>query len=131
MENLKLTYAGQYDNGDKSLKFLYLDEDEKKYIFKRKLLSTQVIGNKLTCIREDEGTYTQFIEVSEKADKNFIDEHIARQNAVFTEWKIKRDLRKFPKSEYEKLTENLKRITADLTQQEKKILIMKMLLDIL
>ena len=131
MENLKLTYAGQYDNGDKSLKFLYLDEDEKKYIFKRKLLLTQVIGNKLTCIREDEGTYTQFREVSEKADKNFIDEHIARQNAVFTEWKIKRDLRKFPKSEYEKLTENLKQITADLTQQEKKILIMKMLLDIL
>ena len=131
METLKLTYAGQFDNGDKALKFLYLDENGKKYIFKGKLLSMQVIGNKLTCIREEENIYTKFIEIPEKADKNFIDEHIARQNAVFTEWKIKRDLRKFPKSEYEKLTENLKRITSDLTQQEKKILIMKILLEIL
>ena len=131
MEIIKLTYAGQYDNGDKSLKFLYFDENDKKYIFKRKLLPMQVIGNKLTCNKDDERTFTQFKEISEKADKKFIDEHIARQNAVFNEWKIKRDLRKFPKSEYEKLTENLKRITADLTQQEKKILIMKILLDIL
>ena len=95
METLKLTYAGQFDNGDKALKFLYIDENGKKYIFKGKLLSMQVIGNKLTCIREKENIYTKFIEIPEKADKNFIDEHIARQNAVFTEWKIKRDLENF------------------------------------
>lgn len=128
---LKLTYAGQYDNGDKSLKFLYIDEDGRKYIFKRKLLSMQVIGNKLTCIKEGESTYKNFSEITEKADKNFIDEHISRQSAVFTKWKLKKELRSFPKSEYEKLKENLKLITAGLTIQEKKILIMKILLEIL
>lgn len=126
-----ITYAGRIDNGGKTLSYLYYSEDGKRLVFSKKVLSWLSIGGKLTCKDEGEGIYSGFKETKEKAEQSFIDEHIARDKAIYEVFRSKKDSGKIPPNEYYNLVKRLNNITSRMSRAEKKALITKILLEIL
>ena len=131
MKEIKIKFAGRVDNGGKNLSYLYISEDGKRMVFSKRVISWLPIGGMLSCKDEGEGVYSGFKEIQEKAEQEFIDEHIARDKAVYEVFRSKKEISKIPSNEYDNLIKRLKNITYVLSRAEKKALITKILLELL
>ena len=120
MEKIKITYAGRYDNGGKVLSNLYFDEEGRRFVFSSKLAGVS-IGFKVECNDEGGGTYSGFKPIEEKAEQSFIDEHIARDKAVFELFRTKQLTKKILPNEYDKIMKRLKDLTLGLSRAEKRL----------
>lgn len=134
MSIIRVKYAGRYDNaadGKTALRHLYICDDDRRIIFKNKVIKISSIGSILTMEQEDGGTFTNFRLTDERADQSFIDEHVARDRAEYIEWTSRKNLAKVPNSKYDDVINDLRDVTRYLSSSEKKALIIKILLDIL
>ena len=130
-KQIKIIFAGRLDSGRNTLSYLYFLENGERVVFSKKILDVS-IGFKIDCVDEGNGCYSGFKRTLEiTTDQSFIDKHIARDKAVFELFRVKKESKKIPTNEYDEIIQRLNDLTRGLTRSEKKVLINKILFEML
>ncbi|KQC30196.1 hypothetical protein [Flagellimonas eckloniae] len=129
MDRITLTYLGRTLSRDKKIRYRYRNSKTGKVDWYGKKLMGESIGSIIECTPTDKGVKKPY-EFKGRLEQKELDELTEKDWAVQKEYELLREIKKVPKSKYNKLVGEINGLMWNLTPNQKKLFKMKLLMDL-